>query len=82
MRETGSISLGVLKLLILAALLAIKVPWGGGNVGRGGGSPPSTKVGFSATGSLHTGQGGGLHGLVWLAEGRGCSGWWDPCGHP
>ena len=80
MRETGSISLGVLKLLILAALLTIK---GGGSGGKGSGSPPSTEVGFSATGSLRAGQGGGLRGLVWLAEGRGCSGWWDPiCGHP
>jgi len=60
----------------------MKVPWGGGSGGTGLGSSPSTEVGFGATSSLHTGQGGGLRALVWLAEGRGCSERWDPCGHP
>lgn len=78
MRETGSNSLGVPKLFLLAALLAIKVPRGSDGAGKGLGSPPGAAVGFSAAVSLQAGQGGGCPAL---AERR-----WDPrvqdCGCP
>lgn len=77
-RETGSISLGVPKLFVLAALLAIEVPQGSDGAGKGLGSPPSTEVGFRAAGSLQAGQGSGCPGPA--------GGWWDPwvqvCGCP